>query len=370
MTLDIPWWNVEMAGKELEYLSEVIASSYINEGEFANRFENEISRKMDLANVTLCTNGTSAIFLALRALGIGKDSTVIVPNLTFIATANAVRLAGANVKLIDIKEDTLTIDEELLTEEFTEGVNAIIAVHVSGRSAISKKLLEICHSRDIFLVEDAAEAFGSLDPLTQKPLGTIGDLGALSFSPNKVVTSGQGGAVVTHSTLFSDKVRSLKDQGRLKRGTGGDDWHEKEGYNFKFTNLQAAVGLAQMFKLEDRLTHLRKTYEAYAEELSDIIDGKLLGFNIKNGEVPLWPELFVSRRSQLEKAFLETGVSFRNFWHPLSKQAGFLTERSDLRVSTQITSNLLWLPSAFSLSRSNIKDVGEVIRKTLYRASN
>ena len=365
MTLDIPWWTVEMAGKESEYLEDVIASGYINEGEFATRFENEISKKMDLAKITLCSNGTSAIFLALRALGIGKGSTVIVPNLTFIATANAVRLAGANVKLIDIKEHSLTIDEELLTEEFTQGVSAIIAVHVSGRSAISKKLLEICHARGIFLVEDAAEAFGSLDPLSQKPLGTIGDLGILSFSPNKVVTSGQGGAVVTSSALWSEKVRSLKDQGRLRRGTGGDDWHEKEGYNFKITNLQAAVGLAQMFKLEERLTHLKKTYEIYAEGLSDLLHGKLFNFDIKSGEVPLWPELKVSRRDELEQAFLEEGVGFRNFWHPLSKQAGYLTSRTDLKVSTQLTPKLLWLPSAFSLSRSNIEDVSDVIRKTL-----
>jgi perosamine synthetase len=172
--------------------------------------------------------------------------------------------------------------------------------------------------------------------------------------------------VVTSSLLWSEKVRSLKDQGRLKRGTGGDDWHEKEGYNFKFTNLQAAVGLAQMFKLEERLIHLRKTYEIYAEGLSGLLHGKLLSFDVNNGEVPLWPELLVSRRGQLEQAFKETGVSFRNFWHPLSKQAGFLTNRTDLKVSTQITSNLLWLPSAFSLSRSNIEDVSEVIRKTLH----
>ena len=365
MTREIPWWTVEMAGRESEYLADVIASGYINEGEFAIRFENEISEKMDRAKVTLCTNGTSAIFLALRALGIGKGSTVIVPNLTFIATANAVRLAGANVKLIDIKEHSLTIDEELLTEEFTQGVSAIIAVHVSGRSAISKKLLDICHTRGIFLVEDAAEAFGSLDPLSQKPLGTIGDLGILSFSPNKVVTSGQGGAVVTNSTLWSEKVRSLKDQGRLKRGTGGDDWHEKEGYNFKFTNLQAAVGLAQMLKLEERLNHLRKTYEVYAHELSGLLNGILLNFDLKNGEVPLWPELKVSKRDRLEKAFLESRIGFRNFWHPLSKQPGYLTNRADLPVSTQLTPNLLWLPSAFDLSKSDIKSVCNIIHQAL-----
>lgn len=365
MTLDIPWWTVEMAGQESEFLAEVIASGYINEGLIATRFENLISEKMDQAKVTLCTSGTSAIFLALRALGVGRDSTVIVPNLTFIATANAVQLAGANVKLVDIKEDTLTIDEELLTEEFTQGVSAIIAVHVSGRSAISKKLLDICQERSIFLVEDAAEAFGSLDPVSQKPLGTIGDLGILSFSPNKVVTSGQGGAVVTHSALWSEKVRSLKDQGRLTRGTGGDDWHEKEGYNFKFTNLQAAVGLAQMFKLEERLAHLRGTFEIYSEGLSGLLNGKLLDFDVKNGEVPLWPELMVEKRDQIEKSFLKNGIGFRNFWHPLSKQAGFLTDRSDLKVSSEITPKLLWLPSAFSLSDSNIKDVSRVIRETL-----
>lgn len=365
MMLEIPWWTVEMAGRELEFLQEVIASGYINEGEFATRLEFEVSKKMDLAYVTLCTNGTSAIFLALRALGIGKGSTVIVPNLTFIATANAVRLAGATVKLVDIKEHSLTIDEELLTEEFTRGVSAIIAVHVSGRSAISKKLLDICQARGIFLVEDAAEAFGSLDPLMQKPLGTLGDLGILSFSPNKVITSGQGGAVVTKSVMWSNKVRALKDQGRLRKGSGGDDWHQKEGYNFKFTNLQAAVGLAQMLKLDERLTHLRNTYEVYAESLSGLKNGKLLKFDTQNGEVPLWPELITPRRVQLERAFLDLGVGFRNFWHPLSKQEGYLTNRTDLKVSTQLTPMMLWLPSAFSLSNSNIKGVSEIILKTI-----
>lgn len=354
-----------MAGKESEYLEQVIASGYINEGEYATRLEFEVSKKMDFANVTLCTNGTSAIFLALRALGIGNGSTVIVPNLTFIATANAVQLAGATVKLIDIKEHSLTIDEELLTEEFTEGVSAIIAVHVSGRSAITKKLLDICEARGIFLVEDAAEAFGSLEPLSQKPLGTIGDLGILSLSPNKVVTSGQGGAVVTKSSLWNEKVRALKDQGRKQRGTGGDDWHEKEGYNFKFTNLQAAVGLAQMLKLEERLTHLRETYELYETELPGLRNGKLLNFDIVKGEVPLWPELMVSNRVLLENALRSEGVGFRNFWHPLSKQPGFLTNRPDLRVSLQISPKLLWLPSAFNLSKSNIKKVSKIIRQTL-----
>ena len=365
MTLEIPWWTVEMAGRELEYLKEVIDSGYINEGEVANRLESEISRKMDLAHITLCTSGTSAIFLALRALGIGHGSTVIVPNLTFIATANAVRLAGATVKLVDVKEGTLTIDEELLTEEFTNGVSAIIAVHVSGRSAISDKLIDVCDTRGIFLVEDAAEAFGSTDPKRQKPLGTIGDIGILSFSPNKVVTSGQGGAVVTKSDLWNEKVRALKDQGRSKRGTGGDDWHQEEGYNFKFTNLQAAVGLAQMLKLESRLNHLRKTYEIYETELSGLQNGKLLSFDVQNGEVPLWPELIVSVRVSLEKALQGAGVGFRNFWHPLSKQPGFLTNRSDLQVSLQQSPKLMWLPSAFDLSESNIKSVSKIIRETL-----
>lgn len=354
-----------MAGKELEYLKEVIDSGYINEGEVANRLESEISRNMDLAHITLCTSGTSAIFLALRALGIGQGSTVIVPNLTFIATANAVRLAGATVKLVDVKEGTLTIDEELLTEEFTNGVIAIIAVHVSGRSAISDKLIDICDTRGIFLVEDAAEAFGSLDPKKKKPLGTIGDIGILSFSPNKVVTSGQGGAVVTKSNIWNEKVKALKDQGRSKRGTGGDDWHQEEGYNFKFTNLQAAVGLAQMLKLESRLNHLRKTYEIYETELSGLQNGKLLSFDVQNGEVPLWPELKVSVRASLEKALQGAGVGFRNFWHPLSKQPGFLTNRSDLQVSLQQSPRLMWLPSAFDLSESNIKSVSKIIRETL-----
>ncbi|SVB90055.1 uncharacterized protein METZ01_LOCUS242909, partial [marine metagenome] len=169
------------------------------------------------------TNGTSALFLALAALGIGHGDEVVVPDLTFIATANAVTLTGATPVLVDIDPATLTISPEAFEKAITAHTRAVIPVHISGRSADLPAIVAIAKEHGLAVVEDAAEAFASFHD--GRALGTIGIAGCLSFSPNKTIMTGQGGMVLTDDEGLHLRLRELKDQGRPVRGTGGDDPH-------------------------------------------------------------------------------------------------------------------------------------------------
>lgn len=358
----VPWWTVEMTGFEIEEISKVIDSGYINEGSVVERLENELAEKLGVKFAIACTSGTAALFLSLKALSIGPGDFVLVPNMTFIATANAVRLVGAEVVLGDVDSETLTLSMESVRKLWNaKKFKAIIPVHVSGRSAISSELLDFVRENEIILIEDAAEAFMSVDPTTGKQLGTIGDAGIYSFSPNKLVTSGQGGLVVTNSKEISVTLRRLKDQGRPERGTGGADLHSYEGYNFKLTNLQAAVALAQIKVLDSRIKHLRSVYEFYRSNIQNCSHIRLLPFEIEAGELPLWPDVLCSNRSKVLAKLEQLGVSFREIWLPISTQIPYINVLVDNQNSISIKDTGFWLPSAFDLTAEDLVRVIEAM---------
>lgn len=358
----VPWWTVEMTGYEVGEITKVIESGYINEGSVVERLENELAEKLGVKFAVACTSGTAALFLSLKALGIGPGDYVLVPDMTFIATANAVRLAGAEVVLGDVDSETLTLSMESVRKLWkTKKFKAIIPVHVSGRSAISSELLDFVRENQIVLIEDAAEAFMSVDPKTGKLLGTIGDAGIYSFSPNKLITSGQGGLVVTNSKEISVALRRLKDQGRPERGTGGADLHSYEGYNFKLTNLQAAIALAQIKVLDSRIKHLRTVYQFYRSNIKNCPHIQLLPFDIKAGELPLWPDVLCSNRSKVLSNLEQLGISFREIWLPISTQIPYSNVLVDNQNSISIKDTGFWLPSAFDLRAEDLVRVIEAM---------
>jgi len=310
------------------------------------------------------TSGTAAIFLALKAIGIGPQSRVAVPNLTFIATANAVNLTGAEVVLVDVLPDSLTISTEELDRIHKQNpIDAVIPVHVSGRSAFKGRLLEWAMLNKVEIIEDAAEAFGSKDPESGEYLGTIGVAGAFSFSPNKLITSGQGGLVVTNKEVVAKEIVRVKDQGRPQRGSGGDDIHETIGYNFKFTDLQASLLYAQLPQIEKRLSHLSEVYSFYETELP-ICEHYTLGrFEISRGEIPLWPELLSGFRNKIEIALSENLIGYRRVWHPISSQKPY--EKTEIFPQSSLASQqALWLPSSFKLSPDDIRRITLTIRES------
>jgi perosamine synthetase len=262
----IPWWQPEVGAEERDRLLRVLDSNYLNEGEVTAEFERRVAALLGAPHAVATTSGTTAIFLALAGLGIGAGDEVLVPDLTFIATANAVTMAGATPVLVDVDPHTLNIDTAALARAATARTKAVVPVHVSGRAAAMAPILEAARRLRIAVVEDAAEAL--LSRHAGRYLGTFGAAGCFSFSPNKTMTTGQGGIVVTGDEALAERLRALKDQGRPVRGTGGNDVHDTIGYNFKLTNLQAAVGLAQLDKLEGRVARLRDIYRLYAAGLA------------------------------------------------------------------------------------------------------
>lgn len=356
----IPWWLPQVGSEqERKFINQALDNNFVNEGPLATQFEQEIAQLVGTKYAVATPNCTAAIFLSLKALGIGHGDEVLVPDLTFIATANAVDLTGARAVLVDVNPETLTISIDAVRKAITPRTKAIVPVHVTGRASDMDALLALATEHNLTIVEDAAEAL--LSQYHGKFLGTIGKAGCFSFSPNKTITTGQGGMIVTNDTELHTKLRMLKDQGRPVRGTGGNDRHDVIGYNFKFTDLQAAVGLGQLSFLSQRIARMKRNYELYAKELMKL--GGLTIFPSKTGEVPQWTDAVIERRDELE-AYLQTqNIDSRKYWFPLHQQLAYQLPDDNFPHSTFLSPKSLWLPSAFTLNDEDILRVCATIKK-------
>lgn len=356
----LPWWTPEMTGAELAIVKEVLDGNYLNEGDVTARFESKFAEIVGARHAISATSGTAALSLSLMALGVGAGDEVIIPDMTFVATANAVTLTGATPVLVDVNPGTLTMDVEAAERAITPRTKAVLPVHVSGRAAGMESILGLCNQRGLPVVEDAAEALCSRRK--GKCLGTFGRTGCFSLSPAKTITTGQGGVVVTDNEKTAGRLRELKDQGRSRRGTGGDDLHPVVGFNFKFTNLQAAVGLAQLQALPLRLERMRSIYSIYREELLHVEEIRLLPFDIEDGEQPQWIDALAHNRDELDASLDKAGAGCRRFWFPLHTQTPYLRPDVEFPVSTRLQKKAIWLPSAFQMTDGDVRWVCARIR--------
>jgi len=357
------FWSPQFGAEEKTRVADVIDSGFLNDGEVTAQFEKQVAELLGCKHVVAVTSGTAAIFLALAGIGVGAGDEVIVPDVTFIATANAVTLTGAKPVLVDVDPQRLTLDPQGTERAVTPRTKAIVPVHVSGRAADLDAILDISRRYRIQVVEDAAEAF--LSRRQGRCLGTFGSAGCFSLSPNKTITTGQGGLIATDDDRLHVRLRELKDQGRPVRGTGGDDTHNSIGYNFKFTNMQAAVGLGQLNDLQRRLERMRSIYLGYAQGLRELPGILVLPFCIEGGEIPQWTDVLVDRRDALYEHLAARGIFGRRFWHPLHTQAPYRMSCGQFPNSTQQSPRAMWLPSAFTLSDADVRVVCNEIRTFL-----
>lgn len=357
---EIPWYAVAIGEREKELVQEVLDANYVNEGEMTRLFERRLAERLGVRHALAVTSGTAAIALALMAVGVGHGDTVLVPDFTFIATANAARLAGADVRLVDVEPQRLLIDPEAVRQAITPRTKAVVAVEVNGRRPDYEALWALCREHGLRLVSDSAEALGSGQD--GRLLGTFAEIGCFSFSANKVITTGQGGLLVTDDDDLALRLRELKDQGRRAQGTGGDDTHFALGYNFRMTNLQAAVGLGQFELLESRLEHARQRDAWYAARLAPPKGMRLPP--TAPGEVLQWRDILTDDRPALEKSLQAHGVGYRNFWHPLHTQAAYRDAPERYPNATRIAAAGLWLPSSFALTEADVLVVAQAIAAT------
>ena len=351
------WFAPKLVGKELELISKVLESGYLNDGQITKNFESALAEKIGVKYCVAVTSGTTAITAALLAAGVGPGDEVIVPALTFIATANAATLIGAKVKLVDVRRDNLTIDPELVEKAITPKTKAIVSVDVNGRLCDYGALELLAKKHGIHLICDAAEALGTY-ALTKK---LYGDFACFSFSANKFITTGQGGIIATNSKEFNDRLRELKDQGRRFTGTGGDDLHPVMGFNFKFTNVQAAIGMAQLEALDARIQQALHRDEFYYSRLKLNLDVEIP--KTESGlEVLQWTDLLVENRDELKGQMERGGFGTRAFWFPLHFQKPYHLDES-LGVTEACSKRGLWLPSSFDINDSVMIQVCDLINK-------
>ena len=343
-----------------EAIQAVLDRNFLNEGAEARKLEAAVAKVCGTSFAVAVPSGTVGLTLSLMACGVGHGDEVIVPDITYVATANAVSMTGARPVLVDVEPEGLGMDPRAAERAITPRTRALMPVHVSGRAAPMPALMDLARRHGLKVVEDAAEGLGSI--AYGKACGAHGDAGAFSFSPNKTISSGQGGMVVTSDPAIDRRIRELKNQGRVERGTGGADEHPTFGANFKYTDLQAVVALAQMHELQPRLDKLRGFYRIYRDELANLPGIRILPFNVDEGECPQWIDALVDDRESLHDFLVERGAMPRKFWYPVHRHPPYRLDDGPFPISTELAYKGLWLPSALTLTDDDIRTVCGFIR--------
>ena len=306
-------------------------------------------------------NGTVSLFVMLKAVGIGHGDEVIVPDLTMAATPNAVVLAGAIPVFADIEEKNLCLDVEQVKKSITKKTKAIIHVSMNGRAGSLLELKKLCEKKGIFLFEDAAQSLGSF--YKGKHLGTIGTTGSFSLSMPKIITTGQGGFLVTNSKSQYDKIKLLKDFGRRK---GGEDFYKTIGWNFKFTDLQAVFGIEQFKKLPARMEFKKKIFRLYQNLLSEVPQVRFFATDIES-TTPWFIDIIIPNRNKLIKHLMSHGIVSRPVYpalhlQPAYKNSPFVKSKPHHPSAEKMAREVLWLPSSFSLTEENIQTICKAIK--------
>lgn len=259
----------EIGKEELDEIKKVIDSKYLVQGHKVEEFEKMVAQYLNVKNAIAVSSGTAALHLALIALDIKSGHEVIVPDFTFPATSNVVELVGAKTKFVDIKLDSFCIDvdkiEEKITEKTTEKTKAIIPVHEFGQSADMDKIMMLAEKYNLKVIEDAACALGT--EFKGKKVGTIGDIGCFSFHPRKAITTGEGGMIVTNNNDLAEKIRILRNHGISYQD--GRVQFALAGFNYRMTDIQGAMGVVQMRKLESLIKRRRELADEYNKLMRD-----------------------------------------------------------------------------------------------------
>jgi perosamine synthetase len=260
----IPIYEPLISSKEKSYVADCMRSGWISsQGDYISRFERGLCEYHDVSEAIVTSSCTTALHLALKTLCIGEGDEVICPDLTFIAPANMIVLSGATLRLVDVDPNTLALDPMEVTKSINSKTKAMIVVHQFGHAAPMDELMGIAKQHNLRVIEDNAESIGGR--YKGKLLGTFGDLTCLSFFANKIMTTGEGGAVLTQDGNLADRCRILRDHGMSKETRYK---HIDIGYNYRMTNLQAAIGLAQLENLEKVLKARLRQMKLYYNLLS------------------------------------------------------------------------------------------------------
>jgi perosamine synthetase len=362
----IPVMTPFLGGNELAYVTECIKTGWISsQGAYVKRFEKNFGEYCGTPYSVAVSNGTVAIHLALAALGIGEGDEVIVPDLTFAASINAVIYTGATPVIADVDPQTWTLSPAEVKKLITPKTKAIMPVHLYGHPCHMDELMAIAKEHDLFVVEDCAEALGTL--YKGKHVGTFGHAATFSFFGNKTITTGEGGMVLFNDQATHEKAMVLRDHGMSKQKRY---WHDFVGFNYRMTNIQAAIGCAQLERLDEFVQAKRKMAAAYSGEL-----GKLKHITTPPQEEwaanGFWlytcivdPKGGVSRDELIEK-LMKNGVETRPVFYPLHEMPPYqpyVRSGQTFPVTDHLSRNGISLPSSVTITREEQQIILDAVK--------
>ncbi|WP_439112236.1 DegT/DnrJ/EryC1/StrS family aminotransferase [Hydrogenophaga sp.] len=356
----IPVYQPYFNGREKEFVNQCLDSTWISsKGEFIGKFEQAFADYIGAEHATTVSNGTVAIHLALEALGIGLGDEVIVPTLTYIASVNTIIQTGAKPVFVDSLESTWQVDPKDVEAKITPRTKAVMAVHLYGLPCDMDALTSICQKHKLLLVEDCAEAFGTL--YKGQHVGTFGDIATFSFFGNKTITTGEGGMVVAKNKSVMDRAYLLKNQGV---SPSREYWHDVVAYNYRMTNICAAIGLAQLEQASDILAKKRQVAHWYREGLK--------GLPLScHSEMPDTAHSFwmcsiavnnSAQRNPLREHLKQAGIETRPLFYPSHTMPHCATQET-FPVAESLASRGINLPSYPALTEEQVKSICAVIRK-------
>ena len=348
--------------EEYEAIKSCFDINWITEGPKSKEFSEKLLELMDSNYGVFAQNGTLALYLGLRAIGVGPDDEVIVPNFTFIASANAVEMCGAKPVFVDINIEDLQIDVSDCERVLTEKTKAIMPVHLFGLSVDMDEVMKFANENNLKVVEDACQAIGI--KWDGKHCGTFGDVGCFSFFADKTITTGEGGFVITNDEEINNSMMYLRNQGRLNRGSFV---HPEIGYNFRITDIHAAIGLVQLNKLDHIIEKKLKLLQMYKDGLKDIDGLRIIEpNNFKSNHVPFRVVIMCEEPVEdLMKVFEENEIETRSVFYPLHKQPCYsgCGEDVDFPNSIYAYEHGVCLPSYPELEEDKVNYICDVIRK-------
>jgi perosamine synthetase len=360
MKIKYPVYQPALSGNEKKYVMECLDSSWISsKGKFINQFEEKFSQYLGIKYSASVSNGTVALHAALLALGIGKDDEVIVPTFTYIASVNAINYTGATPVFVDSTKDRWQMDPEDVKRKITTKTKAVMAVHLYGDTCEMDELIKICKENNLFLIEDTAEAFGS--KYKGRFAGTFGDISTFSFFGNKTITTGEGGMVSTNSKELYELVMRIKGQGLA---AGKEYFHDIVGYNYRMTNICAAIGCAQLENANEIITKKREIAKWYNIQLNDLP----LQLPKKSKDVfhTYWMYTVMlkdaDKRDALRVYLKEKGIETRPAFHPAHKMPMYQKEGVSFPVAESLALKGINLPSYPELNESDVKFISEQIK--------
>lgn len=355
-----PWFGDEEKKALCEYMDE---DGFITEFKRTKQFENMIAEFTKVKHCIVVNNGTVSLTLAAMGVGLKSGDEIIVPNFTMIATPNSLKIFGAKVVFVDVEKETLCLDIKKVKEAITPKTKAIMLVSANGRYPKTgiKAFEELCKEKNIILLEDSAQSLGSFYP-DGRHIGTVGTVGSFSFSAPKIISTGQGGAIITNDDKIAQNIRKLKDFGR---NSGGNDIHDMIGYNFKFTELQACIGIEQMKKLQWRVERKKDILRLYRTLLKDVEEIDFFDQDL-SCTTPWFIDIIAKNKHGLQKFLKANNIGTRTMYPPINKQKAYKSHSQhtdEFPVCNMIEQKGLWLPSATQLTNDEIIYICDMIKK-------